>query len=414
MAGFRTNDPAPALVFLLNLFMFASAANDGDLCVLSGMSSVLVGDSLFFMGGGMTFTSAGKGHYPNLYWINVDVNLPVNSHISSSQLRSQEIPSYMSGALRMALGMGGPGPRALGALFAANDRLYTYAGSDTPTYVLSSYDIGTSTWSNVDVEGGTYNDRNATDGEYISVASSGLSFYLGGRPPIGNTMLRFNASDPDHASWAYESLGDGSYGAEVPNTGQGNMVYIPAGPEGMLLVFGGYEISTFLANSSYALTADVSKISVYDIASHTWWQQDASGDVPTAFGRGVAEASITPDGSAFHITTFETEQQAYILSIPSFTWINVTSVVYPSSPEPDLTDRSIRRTLSRSALWKNAEMILIGGEVWNGPKVVGGACSDDYPLLRVLDLSTLQFRTDFDVNPTYTVPEAVVAVLGGE
>lgn len=220
-------------------------------------------------------------------------------------------------------------------------------------------------------------------------------------------MLRFNASDSEHPSGTYESLGDGSYGTEVSNTGQGSMVYVPAGPEGMLVVFGGYEIST-------SLTADLSQIAVYDIASHTWWRQPASGDVPTTFDQVAAEASIAPDGSAFHITTFGSNQQAYILSIPSFTWINVTSVVFPSSPEPELTDQSIRRTLSRSVLWKNAEMILIGGEVWDGPKVVNGACVDDYPLLRVLDLSTLQFRTDFQVNPTYSVPEAVVAVLGGE
>lgn len=168
----RTSRTVAALVVWLALSTLVSAVGDGDLCAMNGMSSVLVDDKLFFMGGAITFSSSGPQHYADLYWISVDDNLPVNSHIPSSQLRSQEIPSYMNGALQMALGVGAAGPRAMGALFTANDRLYTYAGSDDPTYVLSSYDISASAWSNVDVQDGLYNVPNATDGVFTSVPSS--------------------------------------------------------------------------------------------------------------------------------------------------------------------------------------------------------------------------------------------------
>ena len=157
-------------------------------------------------------------------------------------LNEETIPTDISGAVDNANGTGNLFDPTGGALFNDKENLYVYGGvpGDIENNVLARYELSSKTWSNVTVKGGDFNHGNRSDGIWTSVPESSLSFILGGRMPFtGPSMLRLDTSNQDYPTWTNESLGSGSYGVEVPNLGGGNMAYIPAGSEGMLVVFGG-------------------------------------------------------------------------------------------------------------------------------------------------------------------------------
>lgn len=139
---------------------------------------------------------------------------------------------------------GGYGNR-MGAFFTTNDTIYVFAGTsnEEKNNVLAAYNFTTSTWSNVSVSGGDFNYGSRTGGASVSVPESGMSFYLGGDNPHTPGLLRFNASNSKSVAWTNETLGSGSHGTPVPDLARHNMVYIPAGTEGILIAFGGSNVS---------------------------------------------------------------------------------------------------------------------------------------------------------------------------
>ncbi|KAJ0425728.1 hypothetical protein BJY00DRAFT_155514 [Aspergillus carlsbadensis] len=170
--------------------------------------------------------------------------------------------------------------------------------------------------------------------------------------------------------------------------------------------------------------ADWQIIHVYDIASHTWWKQQASGDAPkrTRIGFGTA-VSISPDGSAFHITTYggwgpsegRAFEDVYVLSIPSFLWINATSTTYETNSEQQANWTMGRNGLSGSCnTYKGSQMIVLGGGIFEGNRsLIDGECRDELPPVKVLDLSTYQWRDDLDSNAVYEVPPIIYNEIGG-
>lgn len=130
-------------------------------------------------------------------------------------------------------------------MWYTNDTIYVFAGlHQTPTNTVSAYNITTNAWQEVQVAGGDFDFHNRSSAPSVSVPSLGLNFIYGGNDPtsIGG-MIRFDASDPANLSWTNETLGNGSYGVEVPNLESGAFVYIPAGEQGVLVSFGGANVS---------------------------------------------------------------------------------------------------------------------------------------------------------------------------
>ena len=78
------------------------------------------------------------------------------------------------------------------------------------------------------------------------------------------------------------------------------------------------------------------EIQIYDMASSTWFNGTASGDVPTLRDQFCAGVSTSPDDSSFQIVVysgfgpqhgwgnFQPLRDVYVLSLPSFVWVNVT------------------------------------------------------------------------------------------
>jgi len=170
-----------------------------------------------------------------------------------------------------------------------------------------------------------------------------------------------------------------------------------------------------------SVPSDNSVIYIYDIASHTWWAQKASGDIPPIWVIDFCSgAAISPDGGAFHITIYggSNEEDAdfteavYTLSIPSFTWINATSVSYQSNAE-----QRVNATAGRSSqscqVYKGAQLVVVGGSVQLGNDTQD-SCNPVFSPLRALDLSTYTWQTIFDPNISYQVPEVIYNVIGGK
>ena len=153
-----------------------------------------------------------------------------------------------------------------------------------------------------------------------------------------------------------------------------------------------------------------------------WWWQTASGDLPFNRTQTCSVVSASPDNSAFHITMYggwsllesRAFEDVYVLSIPSFTCIDVTSVAKGTNLEQQLHP-SIGRSRPVCNAYKNAEMIILGGNVRKGGySVTSGQCSTLFAPVRVLDLSTYHWRTSLNTNPAYKVPSAISDVIGGE
>lgn len=163
---------------------------------------------------------------------------------------------------------------------------------------------------------------------------------------------------------------------------------------------------------------------MYDIASHTWWMQEASGDAPSNTDMFCTAVTESPDGSAFHITTYGgwslLEQRSYedvhILSIPSFEWIDATKLSNKTNIEQQVNSTIGRDSLSGACqTYRGSQMIVLGGEIRAGAySLTNGACSDVFEPVRVLDLSTYQWQTSLNTSSTYEVPSIIYEKIGGE
>lgn len=103
----------------------------------------------------------------------------------------------------------------------------------------------------------------------------------------------------------------------------------------------------------------------------------------------------------------------YILSLPSFRWINVTS---ENNNDNNLNGGNpVARQNHICTMYRDRQLISLGGGLVFGDQVVNQkSCNNSWPTLRVFDTSTLAWKGTFNPNMAdYYVPEAVTNVIGG-
>lgn len=176
-------------------------------------------------------------------------------------------------------------------------------------------------------------------------------------------------------------------------------------------------------DSGWPYDSDWLTVYVYDIASHTWWAQRASGDAPSHTGGFCAVVTESPDGSAFHITTYggwsllyqRSFEDVNILTIPSFTWIDATDLSNKTNKEQQLNSTIGRDNLTGACqAYRGAQMIVLGGEIRAGAyRLTNGLCSDTFEPVRILDLSTYEWQNELNVNASYEVPSVIYNKIGG-
>lgn len=146
----------------------------------------------------------------------------------------------------------------------------------------------------------------------------------------------------------------------------------------------------------------------------------ASGAIPKPRDQFCTTVSSAPDDSSFNIMMYgghdllanATYDDIYILSIPSFQWINVTNNAV--NPESNLFSNG-GRSEHTCNLYADRYMVVLGGNVGIGsPPLNGKTCNCSYPAIRVLDTSNFTWMQQWsNTLEPYTVPKPVYSLIGG-
>ncbi|KAF2457641.1 hypothetical protein BDY21DRAFT_391786 [Lineolata rhizophorae] len=382
-----------------------------DVCKRWSHQSAIVNGTMYIYGGRMMTDSQQDSDT----WVNdfVTLDLARTWQIGSPSLTGLPRPS-------------GPPAVANGYLWASRTQLFLYGGefSDNPPaspspFALWEYDIPSSSWTeHADpqtdggvnaVDAGQDVERSA-EGAGFGVAALGRGWYFGGHldgyttagwsqsvPRIYLTsLLEFTL--PGFSNGQVDALEDGDVAGEdgawrnitegglqdtagFPERADGLLVYVPGfGDEGILLGLAGGTNETF---------TQMNVIDIYDIATSRWYKQGTTGSTPKERVNPCAVVAAAPDGSSYNMYMFGGqnlipygEQVQYddmwILSLPSFTWIEV-----------DMSDQSVppARAGHSCHLW-DGQMVIVGG-------YVGQDLSCDSPGIYVFNASSLHWETQF-------------------
>lgn len=118
-------------------------------------------------------------------------------------------------------------------------------------------------WSSITVSGSNVNLKNESSEMLATIPSRGLSFSFGtsefqtaGQPGF----ITFNASTANSPNWNNQTM-TGREGIQVPFASEAELVYLPMGNEGVLLLMGGidvcfqsYVMESRILNSSRIMT----------------------------------------------------------------------------------------------------------------------------------------------------------------
>ncbi|KAL8993695.1 MAG: hypothetical protein Q9188_007262 [Gyalolechia gomerana] len=159
-------------------------------------------------------------------------------------------------------------------------------------------------------------------------------------------------------------------------------------------------------------------ISVYDVAHERWYQQEATGDVPSKRAKGCSIVVSAEDKSSYSIYLFggsgvkwsgENDGNVYVLSIPSFKWIRVTG-------DTDL------RWRHQCHLIGNNHMLVVGGQTPGDVEILDlnlSGCDNNPKFSQGLGIFSLNdhvWSTFYDpVNGAapYQVHPSISRVIGG-
>lgn len=134
-------------------------------------------------------------------------------------------------------------------LWYSNDTLYAPNLGAAPGNTIAAFNTTTADWSFVSVTGdhvrlkaiGSELDDRSSEMS-VSIPSSGLAFSFGDFGLPG--LIKFDDSAPQALTWTNETSGR-SQGVPIPVISEAEMVYVPLGKEGVLLVIGGMDVRFF-------------------------------------------------------------------------------------------------------------------------------------------------------------------------
>lgn len=278
------------------------------------------------------------------------------------------------------------------------------------------YDIAAESWTELDnaqTAGGEnaqpsgQSVQRAAEGAGITIPALGRGYYFGGHldgytvegwsqsvsrqyltslleftfPGYSNPAVDDGRTAGSNGIFRNVTEGGVQGSAGFPERADGTLVYVPGyGEQGVLIGLAGGNNATF---------TQLNVIDVYDIATSSWYRQSTSGPSPQVRVNPCAVVAASADGTSTQMYMFggqnlipAGEQEQYddmwILSIPSFTWIEV-----------DTKDQSVPpgRAGHMCAAW-NSQMV-----VWGG--YVGQDLSCDSPGIYVFNLSSLSWQNEY-------------------
>ncbi|KAI1970663.1 hypothetical protein LOZ53_005969 [Ophidiomyces ophidiicola] len=421
-----------------------------EICRRWALQTAVVNGTLYIYGGRI-FKEFSQSFYT---WSNdfLSLDLKRNWDVSSPGISKLTTPS-------------GTPAVANGYLWNSYTSLFLYGGrfSDNSTRVpdefsLWEFDLVSRRWKehrDPKTSKGNKSDKNdkmierVANGSGVSLPDLGRGWYFGGyidgyttkTLPIGaprvylKSMIEYtfpgsangqvdmkgNAVAGSSGVWRNITGGGLQDSARFNERANGILVYVPGfGKEGILLGFAGGTNT-----SSIALNV----IDIYDIATSTWHTQATSGNTPGIRLNACAVAASAADGSSTQVYLYGgqsigQQQKEYddmwILTIPSFTWLEV-NMTGQSIPSP--------RAGHTCSIW-NSQIIVTGGQSSDS-----SSC-DTKNWVHVFDASELKWRYDYvaldggnDLNKQnfqknkkgslggsygYKVPNVVQSIIGGD
>ncbi|KAL8776023.1 MAG: hypothetical protein Q9213_008406, partial [Squamulea squamosa] len=386
-------------------------------------------DTLYIDGGELKYINASTTSVT--VWT-VDLNKPWNNAdtgIWSNITKATKAGSY--------------GPPSLndGAIFSNGSSLWLYGGSVSragpplpaiPPDDIWRYDFATFKWS-LSARNGDPIQR-LTKGAYLQTDGS-KGFYLAGqKDPFSDISFHVNdGAEPYMVEGLliFDEVSETFHNASTAGMNRlGTMIngfisFIPSlGSEGLLIAFGGLSRAAGMATSFGTILNDpdvrvqMQNISLYDIAHQQWYQQEASGDIPSWRAEGCSVTVSAPDSSSFSIYVFggwsytnaqHNDGNVYVLSVPSFIWIRVTLD----------TDQRLKH---QCHLMGKHHMLVVGGNRPDGDdgQPQGFAGCDTSPKFKqglgIFSLNNHNWTTSYEPGAgarPYQIHPSISKVIGG-
>ncbi|KAL8937034.1 MAG: hypothetical protein Q9216_004623 [Gyalolechia sp. 2 TL-2023] len=349
------------------------------------------------------------------------------AHISKNISTSQVHPSSMND----------------GAIYSNGSSLWLYGGGTTrakdstpPPNGIWRYDIKTDEWS-----------QPSTGGDSVQRLVRGSSTQLGSTKGFFLGGIRGPATDPvewskdrtkphyftqgliifDESTQSFKNVS--TTGLDAQGTvANGILITIESlGSQGILVAFGGaidipgrswHFFGTDIPDNG--IQWPMENISVYDIAHERWYQQEATGDIPSKRNNGCSIVVGAEDQSSFSIYLFggsgvrwsgNNDGNVYVLSIPSFKWIRVTD------------DADLRWRHQCHLMGKN-HMLVVGGQTPGDDDddvlSLGSSGCDNKPKfsqgLGMFSLNDHVWSTSYDpvvAAAPYQIHPSISKVIGG-
>ena len=273
-----------------------------------------------------------------------------------------------------------------------------------------------------------------SNGAGVNVPSESLGFYFSGATApnrsqidainsahtamyLTNSMIQINMSTPGQPIALNLTLPN-----YVPPRANAEIVWIPISSQGILIAIGGvtnlttYDIVTNISETGPSINF-MASLSVYDIASQTWFSQETSGGPPPPRTQFCAITTNATNSSSFEIfifggnsgnssntilggytgnsTTATSFGDVWALSVPSFTWTQVA-----------ISDSGTHNRDSHVCVRPYPDqMFVIGGE--NSGNVSGCVTST----IDVFNLTNSTWMDFYDptIRSEYQIPSAVMS-----
>jgi hypothetical protein len=228
-------------------------------------------------------------------------------------------------------------PNVIGGVLWAdevNKCFYLYGGefqAAPPEFSFWAYDTILDQWNETTYEGNDDSIQRVSFGAGTQIQELGRGYYFGGYQN-NHTSPNWAGSTVSTSNLIIYDFNEGSLrnntGPDSVGRAEGTLHYLPASDGGLLVYFGGIEDPS---KNGSVIAADMKTIHIFDISSSKWYTQTAAGTVPPSRRQFCAGVTWADDHSSYNIYIYggyaidqwnvTSYDDAYILTLPSFTWI---------------------------------------------------------------------------------------------
>ncbi|KAK6353279.1 hypothetical protein TWF696_005254 [Orbilia brochopaga] len=295
-----------------------------------------------------------------------------------------------------------------GGAYSYNGSIYFYGGeqlfnaADDNTIFKCTPTSENIVWDPVPVDGVS---RAVTKGASVDVSTEDKGFYFGGQnivpkgadseqadKVLNNTFLNnlvvvgFSENKQTYTNITAPP-------SKATPLAQSNLLFVPAGKEGILLNLGGTDAS---GNGAWET------LQIFDIATSTWFLQRTGGNLTSGRSQnpGVGTCSVLiSSGSNHYVYVYggsnrsAGQSQLAILTIPAFTWATVENDSFPS------------KVNAQCQLVGDRQMLIIGGSSSSGLNDCG-----NNSFVELLDLSSLEIVPNFPNPAPFVSPPSILGV----